>query len=106
MTDFTRAHDEYLHRGIDAEPCAPCAECEHESTDLDADGLCPSCREAAAEAAELDADPTFAEVCEERRAAWIVALDSDAAAEAAMPWGPQWTEADALPVTLTATAAA
>jgi len=36
-------HDAYLSRGLDPEPCAPCARCRHESTALDAAGLCPAC---------------------------------------------------------------
>ena len=49
--------------------------------------------------AALGADPEFAGVCDERDARYraeIAALDFDTAADAALPWGPQWCGADAL----------
>ena len=49
--------------------------------------------------AALAADPDFAAVCDERDARYhaaLAALDFDTAADAALPWGPQWCGADAL----------
>ena len=40
---FARALDAWITRCPDDEPCAPCAACGHESTALDAAGLCPAC---------------------------------------------------------------
>ena len=42
---FARALDAWITRCPADEPCAPCACCRIESTDLDAHGLCPSCVE-------------------------------------------------------------
>ena len=42
---FAAALDAWITRCPDDEPCAPCACCRIESTDLDAHGLCPSCVE-------------------------------------------------------------
>ena len=49
--------------------------------------------------AALAADPEFAAVCDarhDRYLADVLALDADTAADAALPWGPQWCGADAL----------
>ena len=40
---FARALDAWITRCPDDELCAPCARCRHESTALDAAGLCPAC---------------------------------------------------------------
>ena len=51
--------------------------------------------------AALAADPDFAAVCDERDARYraaLAALDFNTAADAALPWGPQWCGADALDV--------
>lgn len=40
---FARALDAWITRCPDDELCAPCAACGHESTALDAAGLCPAC---------------------------------------------------------------
>ena len=49
--------------------------------------------------AALAADPDFAAICDERDARYraeILAFEADTAADAALPWGPQWCGADAL----------
>lgn len=61
------------------------------------DLLCAGCAADADDAdAALAADPAFQDVCDERHAAYRAALEADLAADAALPWGPQWSAADAL----------
>lgn len=62
------------------------------------DDLCATCGDALDEDA-LETEDVFAAVCDARQAAYLAALDAldeDIAADAALPWGPQWCEADAL----------
>lgn len=89
---FARALDAWITRCPDDELCAPCARCRHESTDLDAAGLCPSCVASDEEEAELAADPDFVTVCDARRDAWIAALE----AETATQWAGVVRAGDAL----------
>lgn len=59
------------------------------------DDLCATCGDA------LEIDDVFAAVCDARQAAYLAAveaLDADTSVDAALPWGPQWCEADALDV--------
>lgn len=64
------------------------------------DALCATCGDALDEDA-LETDDVFAAVCDARQAAYLAALealDADTSVDAALPWGPQWCELDALDV--------